>query len=86
MGSLFSTPDVPTSFNPYTYVPPAPTVSTPTTGDNTTDTNTDTDNGDKDRVAAIVRRRSFPDTIQTSWRGVLQTGEWMPQRKSLLGE
>ncbi len=49
----------------------------------------DTAEGAKDptaQVAETVRRRSLPQTILTSFRGVLGQGEWMPQRKSLLGE
>lgn len=37
-------------------------------------------------VADRVRRRSLPQTILTSFRGVLGQGDWIPQRKSLLGE
>jgi len=84
MGALFSKPDMPSMYNPYTYVPPAPAVNTPSAGDSAVDS--DADGEEKNRIAAIVRRRSFPDTIQTSWRGVLQAGDWVPQRKNLLGE
>ncbi|HEY8962872.1 MAG TPA: hypothetical protein VIN59_00260 [Alphaproteobacteria bacterium] len=79
---MFSKPDIP-NYPVYTpYTPPVASSS-----DTQTDTTSTGDQGDDaQHIAAIARRRSFPDTIQTSWRGVLQQGSWAPVRKSLLGE
>lgn len=85
MGSMFSSPEMP-SYPYYTPYTPTSTPSAPSSNDGGSDAPTADGGGDADRVAAIARRRSFPDTIQTSWRGVLQQGPWAPQRKSLLGE
>ena len=84
MGAMFSKPDMPEYNYSYgSYVPPAATPVTSTGTPANTETETD---GDAERAAAVARRRTFPDTIQTSYRGVLQQGPWVPQRKSLLGE
>lgn len=85
MGAMFSKPSMPEYNYSYgSYVPPVTTTTPPAnTGTTPSTDNTDVD---ADRVAAIARRRTFPDTIQTSYRGVLQQGPWAPQRKSLLGE
>jgi hypothetical protein len=36
--------------------------------------------------AEAPRRRNASQTILTSFRGVLSPGDWVPARKSLLGE
>lgn len=80
MGSLNSKPKAPA----LTYVPapvvvastPAPSVETPPAVNDV----------DSERASAIVRKRSLPETILTSFRGVLSQGDWVPRRKSLLGE
>lgn len=36
--------------------------------------------------AETPRRRTASQTILTSFRGVLSPGDWVPARKSLLGE
>ena len=79
MGSLFSRPSLPSTNYSYT---PAPSVSTPTPDTPTSDIAGDS----AEKIAAITRRRSLPETIRTSFRGVLEQGSWVPQRKSLLGE
>lgn len=81
MGSLYSKPRLP---DPSVYAP----VSIPTYAPATPDIPADSGGSDDAaaKIAAAVRKRSLPETILTSFRGVLSTGDWAPQRKSLLGE
>lgn len=80
MGSLYSKPELPRpTYVAPTYTPPAVTPTVPTAAPETED-------GDVQKIASAVRRRTLPQTILTSFRGVLGQGEWVPQRKSLLGE
>jgi hypothetical protein len=79
MGSLYSKPKVPAiSYTPVTATAPA-AADTPATS-------TDGSATDAAKAEAAVRKRSLPETILTSFRGVLTQGDWVPQRKSLLGE
>lgn len=82
MGSLFTKPKLPDPVS-YTYVPPATPVSTPApppaTGSEP--------NPDAERAKALVqKKRSLPQTIETSFRGVLAQADFVPARKNLLGE
>lgn len=82
MGSLFSKPSLP---SPVVYSAPA---STPTTNAATavvTANNSGVQDTEK-VVTTIQKKRSLPQTIQTSFRGVLEQADFVPQRKSLLGE
>jgi hypothetical protein len=71
MGSLISKPPKPAPVIQAPPPPPAPEVKD--------------DAAEPDRAAAR-RRAAMPDTVHTSYRGVLAQGSWVPQRKSLLGE
>jgi len=95
MGSLFSTP-VP-SAPPVTYVPQVSTVppspqqssSSQPVGTQNQSVNAEVNTDDEDAVKDIIKRttRGRNSTIQTSYRGVLNTNEGIaPQRKTLLGE
>lgn len=42
--------------------------------------------GDTKKIEESVRSRKLPETVFTSYRGVLEEGDWVPHRKSLLGE
>jgi len=86
MGSLFSTPSIP-SISSVQYVAPStsinPTSLEPQTIDQPQSSETE------DVVKDVIRRsqRGRSSTIQTSFRGVLgETNTLVPQRKSLLGE
>ena len=89
MGSLFSSPSVPT-VSPVAYVPSsqsqtnvAKTVSTQTSS--STSQPDDTEDAVRDIIRKSSRGRS--STIQTSFRGVLdETSSLAPKRKTLLGE
>lgn len=82
MGSLFSKPKMPDPVS-YSYAPPTPAVSMPTQ----TDSGSADANADAERAKAIVqKKRSLPQTIETSFRGVLAQADFVPARKSLLGE
>lgn len=80
MGTLYSKPKLPSQVY---YTTPAPTPAPAVTPVETPAPESVTD---AERAASAVRRRSLPQTILTSFRGVLSQGEWVPQRKSLLGE
>lgn len=83
MGSLFSKPKMPDPVS-YSYVPSTPVVSTH--AQTATDSGTDA-NADAERAKAIVqKKRTLPQTIETSFRGVLAQADFVPARKSLLGE
>ncbi len=84
MGSLYSKTKIPT----VTAVAATPAAASVPVAATTADTTTtDAATGDAERAAGIVRRnRALPETIQTSYRGVLGVGDWVPARKSLLGE
>ena len=88
MGALFTKPSMPDYSYGYSYTPSSTATSSisDTLSDTGTTTTGDASGSDAERAAAIAKRRAFPDTIQTSYRGVLQQGPWVPQRKSLLGE
>jgi hypothetical protein len=81
MGSFFSKPSLPSPVV-YTYAPsPTPIVSAPPA------TTADGVSPDAERVkTAIQRKRALPQTIQTSFRGVLEQADFVPARKNLLGE
>jgi len=81
MGSFYSKPKLPDS--QVFYTPPVPTPGPAVTPVETDDGGSITD---AERAASVARRRSMPQTILTSFRGVLSQGDWIPQRKSLLGE
>lgn len=81
MGTLYHKPKTPVA-QTY-YQTPVPTPAPVVTPIDTPDVDSTTD---KDRAASALRKRSLPQTILTSFRGVLSQGEWAPQRKSLLGE
>lgn len=82
MGSLYSKPKLP-DYSAVTYAQPsAPVVSAPGAA---TDGGTSAGASDAEKVQNTVRR-TLPETILTSFRGVLGQGDWVPQRKSLLGE
>jgi hypothetical protein len=90
MGSLFSTPSVPT-VSPVSYVPqqvaPPSTSINPTTVKDTSQNKKkeDDDAAVKDIIKRATRGRS--STIQTSFRGVLEEANTLaPKRKTLLGE
>lgn len=76
MGSLYSKPKMP---DPIVYTPPPAPILPAVASD-------EPSQADKERAAAIARKRSLPETIFTSFRGVLSQGDWVPQRKNLLGE
>lgn len=79
MGSLITKRDLPEAT--INYTPPAsvsvPVTETPAVG---------TPSTDSEKASAIVKKRSLPETILTSFRGVLSQNDFVPQRKSLLGE
>ncbi|NBX65884.1 MAG: hypothetical protein EBQ96_02700 [Proteobacteria bacterium] len=82
MGSLFTKPKLPDPVS-YAYVPPAQSapapISTPPAGSEA--------DPDVDRAKTLVqKKRSLPQTIETSFRGVLAQADFVPARKSLLGE
>jgi hypothetical protein len=82
MGSLYSKPKTP---SPVTYTAAAAPVAVTTPAPVVTDT--PVANTESEKAATLVRQKSSrPETIQTSFRGVLTTGDWIPARKSLLGE
>lgn len=82
MGSLFTKPSLPTPA-PYAYVPPATAISVPTASQEVASEA----NPDAERAKAIVqKKRTLPQTIETSFRGVLAQADFVPTRKSLLGE
>lgn len=87
MGSLFSSPSVP-SISPVSFVPTTTTTNvTPTT--ETPSVETSPSSNSEDAVKDVIKRtsRGRSSTIQTSFRGVLgETNTLVPQRKSLLGE
>jgi hypothetical protein len=70
MGSIISKPPKP---EPLVYTPP-PKPEPQNSAE------------DQEKAAAMARKRALPETILTSFRGVLTPGGWVPQRKSLLGE
>ncbi|MCB1537779.1 MAG: hypothetical protein H6865_05280 [Rhodospirillales bacterium] len=96
MGSLYSKPKIPASV--VTYAAPAAdttAASAATTASASTSTSVAASESaatdaalaaESEKAAAAVRRRSLPQTILTSFRGVLDQNAWMPTRKSLLGE
>lgn len=79
MGTLYQKPKMPSVYS-MPVVTAAPIV-TPVEAVKDEPSTTE-----QERAASAVRKRSLPQTILTSFRGVLSQGEWMPQRKSLLGE
>ncbi len=90
MGSLFSSPSVP-SVSPVSYVPTTTVVqrTATTTAKPKTTTTTTQPSEKEDAVKDIIRKssRGRSSTIQTSFRGVLgETNALVPKRKSLLGE
>lgn len=85
MGSLFSSPKIPTAPS-VQYVAPSTSINPTLVGDGT---NTENKNDNDEAVKDVIRRasRGRASTIQTSFRGVLgETNSLAPQRKSLLGE
>ena len=83
MGSLYSKPKLPDYSSAYVSAPTTPAATT-TTAIAPADTTT-MKAADTEKVQSVVRR-TLPETILTSFRGVLGQGDWVPQRKSLLGE
>lgn len=83
MGSLFSKQSIP-SVASYSTTTAA---STTASSSDTNTASTDTVSSDADKVkATIQKKRTLPQTIQTSYRGVLAQADFVPARKSLLGE
>lgn len=78
MGSLVSKRDLPEAT--INYTPPAVPIVTTAPVQDTTEVPA------SEKVTSLVRKRSLPETILTSFRGVLSQNDFMPQRKSLLGE
>lgn len=84
MGSLFTKRDLPPAGSTYVPVVAAPTPTAPTVPDTSV---VETPVTDSEKASAIIaRKRSLPETILTSFRGVLSQNDFVPQRKSLLGE
>jgi hypothetical protein len=87
MGSLYAKPKMP---DPITYAPvaaPSTAVGAPVASSSAALSGGDDSAGaESAKIAEAVRRHSLPETILTSFRGVLSPGDWVPQRKSLLGE
>ncbi len=86
MGSLFSSPSVPT-YSPVQYVPPQSVQKNSANEKPTPSINQDSD--DENQVKDVIKRsaRGRNSLIQTSYRGVLgEANALVPQRKSLLGE
>ena len=86
MGSLYQKPKTPAASVAST--PAASPSATTASGAITAGAATDTAAGeDAQKAAGIVRKnRSLPATVLTSFRGVLDVGDWVPARKNLLGE
>ena len=87
MGSLYSKPKIPATVT-YT-APAAPPATAPAAAAPAAPapaTAADQPAAESERAAVLVRRRSLPETVLTSFRGVLSQGAWVPARKSLLGE
>lgn len=80
MGSFTKPKYQPVSMAPQVIYMPMPSGSDPIEMPN--------EGEDKDarKVADSIRTRRLPETVHTSYRGVLEEGGWVPQRKSLLGE
>lgn len=79
MGSLFSKPSLP---SPAVYS--TPSVAAPVAS---VVQPVDTASADAEKVkATIQKKRTLPQTIQTSYRGVLAQADFVPTRKNLLGE
>ncbi|MBU6235265.1 MAG: hypothetical protein KGQ41_05425 [Alphaproteobacteria bacterium] len=82
MGSFFTRPTPPPTVTytaPVQQTPSQPAVpAVPSTGAVSNDA--------EKVVATIQKRRSVPQTIQTSYRGVLAQADFVPARKNLLGE
>jgi hypothetical protein len=90
MGSLYSKPKLPKP-QPIVYAPVVSPAVPSTSGGGVAPASTPAasesdDGGTAEKIASAVRKRSLPETILTSFRGVLSEGDWVPHRKSLLGE